>query len=66
MENKRGVSEHGNNIIHKGTEIRKTDCFSTGNELSQRHALNMEKQLKLNFPPGVVTHIHKLSDLRLT
>lgn len=28
MENKRRVSEPRNNIIHRGTEIRKSECFS--------------------------------------
>ena len=27
MKNKRVASEQGNNIIHKETEIRKTECF---------------------------------------
>lgn len=43
MENKKEVSEPGNNIIHRGTEIGKAECFFIGSELSKRHTLNMGK-----------------------
>lgn len=43
MENKKEVSEFGNNIIYRGIEIGKVECFFIGSEFSKRYILNMGK-----------------------